>query len=148
MDGIEEQVKLVRLESERLSGYLQNLPKESWQQQSACERWTVADVVAHLIGGSQMYREHISRGLQDDIIPPEGFPAAGEADPEVLGNLNAHKAVFRRVGFGDRLLSTFQSTNEDLNQLLARLGSGDWDKPCYHPAGVIPVPDLCFAAYV
>lgn len=139
MDGIEERVQQVRLESERLTAYLQNLPKEAWQQQSACERWTVADVVAHLIGGAQMYREHVSRGLQDDIIPPEGFPPAGDTDPEVLGNLNAHRAIFRRAGFGDRLLSTFQSSNEQLNELLARLGTRDWDKPCYHPAGVIPV---------
>ena len=86
-----------------------------------------------------MYQEHISRALHDDIVPPEGFPPAGEADPEVLGNLNAHRAVFRRLGFGDQLLSTFHSTNEQLNQLLARLGNRDWDKPCYHPAGVIPV---------
>lgn len=139
MDGIEEQVKQVRLESERLSEYLQSLPNEAWQQQSACERWNVADVVAHLIGGAQMCREHISRGLQGDIIPPEGFPPAGEADPEVLGNLNAHRAIFRRAGLGNRLLSTFQSSNEQLNQLLDRLSSKDWEKPCYHPCGVIPV---------
>ena len=139
MDGIEGHVNQVRLESERLSQYLQSLPNDPWQQQSACERWTVADVVAHLIGGAQMYWEHVSRGLQDDIIPPEGFPPAGDVDPEVLGNPNAHRAIFRRAGFGNQLLSTFQSTNEQLNQLLGRLSSSDWDKPCYHPAGVISV---------
>ena len=139
MDDIAERVEQVLQESVRLGKYLQNLPPNAWQQQSACERWTVADVVAHLIGGAQMYREHISRGLQDDIIPPEGFPAPGKADPEVLGNLNAHRTIFRRVGLGNQLLSTFQSTNEELNQLLTSLNGRDWDKLCYHPIGVIPV---------
>ena len=139
MDGTEKRVEQVRLESERLSEYLQNLPREAWQQQSARERWTVADVVAHLIGGAQMYREHISRGLQDDLVPPEGFPPAGKTDPGVLGNLNAHRTIFRRVGLGNQLLPAFHSTNEQLNELLTSLSGKDWDKPCYHPVGVISV---------
>ena len=139
MDAIEERVGQVRLESDRLGQYLRNLPNSAWQQQSACEQWTVADVVAHLIGGAQMYTAHISRGLKGDTIPPEGFPPPGESDPEVMGNLNAQRAVFRRAGLGDQLLSVFQSTNGQLNQLLARLSPVDWDKPCYHPIGVIPV---------
>ena len=139
MDDLAERVELVLQESLRLSEYLQNLPPGAWQQQSACDRWTVADVVAHLIGGAQMYREHISRGLKDDIVPPEGFPPAGTADPGVLGNLNAHRTIFRRVGLGNQLLPAFQSTNEQLNDLLASLSASDWDKPCYHPGGVISV---------
>ncbi len=139
MDPIEDRVSQVRLESERLSQYLENLPNQAWEQQSACERWTVADVVTHLIGGAQMYTEHMSRGLNGDIIPPEGFPAAGESDPEVMGNLNAHRTIFRRAGLGDQLLQTFQSSDDRLNQPLASLSAPDWDKPCYHPFGVIPV---------
>ena len=139
MDAIGERVRLVQLESERLVRYLENIPNQAWQQQSACERWTVADVVAHLIGGAQIYSDHISRGLKGDTVPPEGFPPPGESDPEVMGNLNAHRTIFRRVGLGDRLLSTFQSTNDQLNQLLASLSATDWEKSCYHPIGVIPV---------
>ena len=127
------------MESEQLDKYLQTLPATVLEQQSACERWTVGDVVAHLIGGAQMCAEHISRGVQGNLAPPEGFPPAGEGDPEVMGKLNAHRTIFRRAGFGNKLLPAFKSTNDRLNQLIAGLSPDDWDKPCYHPIGVIPV---------
>lgn len=139
MDWPQERADQARLESERLDEYLQTLPAEALEQQSACEQWTVGDVVAQLIGGAQMCAEHITRGVQGNIAPPDGFPPAGEGDPEVMGQLNAHRTIFRRAGIGNQLLPVFRSANDRLNQLIAGLRPDDWDKPCYHPIGVIPV---------
>lgn len=139
MNAIEHPVKEVLLESQKLGKYLGALTQTSMEEQSACDQWTVADVVAHLIGGAQVFIEQLRRGLGGDATPPEGFPAAGEADTVVMGGLNAHRTVFSRVGLGDRLLPTFQPTNDQINQLFAGLNPEDWDKPCYHPVGVISV---------
>lgn len=132
-------VELVQAESERLGHYLSNLSQSAMEQQSACDQWTLADVVAHLIGGAQVFLEQSQRGLRGEAAPPEGYQEVGEADPADMGRLNAHRTIFRRVGLGDRLLSTFQTTNAQLNQLFAGLGPEDWAKPCYHPVGVISV---------
>ena len=139
MPQFEKRLELVQSESAKLGHYLSNLNQSAMEQQSACDQWTVADVVAHLIGGAQVFLDQLKRGLRGDAAPPEGQPAAGEADPAVMGGLNAHRTIFRRVGLGDRLLPTFQATNDQINQLFAGLGPEDWDKPCYHPVGVISV---------
>lgn len=139
MSQIENRVELVQGESERLGHYLSNLSPSAMEEQSACDHWTVADVVAHLIGGAQVFIEHLQRGLQGEAAAPEGHPAAGEADPAVMGGINTHRTIFRRAGLGDRLLPTFQATNAQLNQLFAGLRPEDWDKPCYHPMGVLSV---------
>ena len=77
MDAPEKQIPLVQAESERLKQYLTTLPPAAWTQPSACDRWQVRDVVAHLVGGAENYVSYISRGLQGDALPPEGAPAAG-----------------------------------------------------------------------
>lgn len=139
MPQFEKRVELVQSESAKLGHYLSNLSQSAMEQQSACDEWTVADVVAHLIGGAQVFLEQLQRGLRGEASPPEGQPAAGEADPAVMGSLNAQRTIFRRVGLGDRLLPAFQAINDQINQLFAELGPEDWAKPCYHPIGVISV---------
>ena len=128
----------MRLESQRLSEYLDNLPPGAWETQSACERWSVGDVVAHLVSGAEFYAEQVSRGMQGEHEPLPGYPVPGEMDPQDLGNLNANRTVFRRAGLGNRLLPTFKSTNQRVNQVFANLNPEDCDKPCYHPWGATP----------
>ena len=48
MDTPAERVKIAIAESERLKEYLSFLPPEAWNKPSACDRWKVRDVVAHL----------------------------------------------------------------------------------------------------
>ena len=78
-DTPESRVDLVRRESEQLKQYLEALPPEAWIQPSACDRWQVSDVVAHLIGGAELYAGMISRGLQG-----ESSAAGGNAPPQAL----------------------------------------------------------------
>ena len=138
METIQDRVSDVRIETDRLNRYLQALTKDAWEQQSACESWTVAEVVAHLLAGTKFYMSCISRGLDGDTTPPSGFLPAGAGDPSVLGSMIAWYSVSLRKELGEGLLAAFRSANDELNRLLAGLSTNEWDKPCYHPIGDIP----------
>ena len=64
MDTPEETVQLIIAESERLTQYLTTLPPEAWSRPSACMRWEVRDVVAHLASGAEVYTDVITRSVQ------------------------------------------------------------------------------------
>ena len=136
MDTIQDRVKQVRLESEGLIQYLESLPQEAWEQQSACAGWTIADVAAHLAGGAKFYTSIILRGLEGHTTPPDGFSFPFGAPPKVMSLVNAKVAVSFRNDLGDGLLPEFRSTNEKMNQTL--VGINDWETPCYHSIGVVP----------
>lgn len=138
MDAIKDQVLLIRLESEQLSGYLGTLPEEAWRKESACDRWTVADVVAHICFGAQFYERCISRGLQGDTGPPNGFPPPGQGGPGIMGEMITQGAIGLRKTLGDQLLPTFDATSGQLHRLVSGLSPEDWNASCYHPAGLLP----------
>ncbi len=52
---------------------------------------------------------------------------------------SAQIVIADRERLGDRVFATFQATTDYLHQVLGRCGPADWDTPCYHPRGVIPV---------
>ena len=135
----EQRVNLLETESQRFVDYLSGLPEESWAQQSACERWLVGDVVAHLTGGVDNYFGNISRGVAGDSSPPEGSAASAPADAAARLAANAQRAVALREQLGQELLPTFAARCRDLDQLLAGLGQQDWQKRCFHNAAIISV---------
>jgi uncharacterized protein (TIGR03083 family) len=146
MDSPEERVKIVIAESECLKQYLNTLPPEAWTKPSACDRWEVRDVVAHLAGQGQFYADMITRSLQGDASTPEGRPAPGTANAASFAEGGAQRAIARREQLGDQLLAEFHETNDQLNHLLASLGPQDWEKPHYfNSLGIAPLrfrPDL------
>jgi hypothetical protein len=82
---------------------------------------------------------NISRGLQGDASPPEGFPPAGDGDFAARMAANAQRAVTFRESLGADLLPTFSAACDRLDGLLDGLGPQDWGKLCYHPLVIIPV---------
>jgi uncharacterized protein (TIGR03083 family) len=130
-------VQLVQTESERLGQYLHSLSPDAWSRPSACHRWAVRDVVGHLIMGAELYRSTVFRGLHKNVVPLEGFPAAGTVNAASASAFLDQVSVARRESLGDHLLSTFNATNGQLNRLLASLGLHEWETPCYHPAGLL-----------
>jgi len=139
MASPEQRVNLVKSESERIQKYLGTLSAEALTRPSACDRWEVRDVVAHLTGPVEFIAENISRGVRGDSSPPEGSPPASASALAARMEAGAQRAITLRESMGDQLLTTFTGRCEDLNQLLAGLGAEDWEKPCYHPAAIIPV---------
>jgi uncharacterized protein (TIGR03083 family) len=144
MDSPEERVRLVISESERLKQYIHSLPPEAWSTPSACDRWEVRDVVAHLVLGAEIYAESISRGVRGDASAPAGRPPVGAFTAASFSEPMAQITISRREGLGEQLLSTFNETNDQLNLLYAGLGPQDWEKPCYHGAAALVAPVLTF----
>jgi uncharacterized protein (TIGR03083 family) len=139
MDSAEETVKILIAESERLKQYLTSLPPEAWSKPSACGRWEVRDVVAHLAGGAEFCTDVISRGLQGDVSPPAGRPAPGSANAASSAEGNAQRVIARRERLGDQVLANFLTANDQLNHLLASLSPQDWAKPHYSALGITPL---------
>jgi uncharacterized protein (TIGR03083 family) len=138
LDSFEERAKLYKSESERFQDYLKNLPPEAWSMQSACDEWTVADVVAHLVGNSEFYAGTVARGLQGESSPPEGRPEAGTGHPSISAASLAKSSIAARERLGDKLLETYLENDNHLINLLTGLSSDDQAKPCYHPGSIVP----------
>ena len=138
MDAYEGRVVLLRSDSERFERYLSALPDDAWSRQSACDRWQVADVVAHLVGVAEFYAGTVTRGVQGDTSTPEGRAPAGSANAASSSEGIARGAVANRERLGDQLLSTLSSRDNHLNEVLVGLRLEDRDKPCYHPGGFVP----------
>ena len=80
----------------------------------------------------------VSRGLRGDSSAPDRFPLVGSFDTARAADAIAKMAISARQELGDRLLPTFESKTDGLNQLLAGLGSQQLEVPCYYPFGTLP----------
>ena len=49
IDTSRTQAELIRTESERIMEYFDSLSPEDLEKPSPCERWTVGEVIAHLV---------------------------------------------------------------------------------------------------
>jgi len=134
----EKHVQLAEQEFRRLRSYLGDLPPSAWLQPSACDGWEVRDVAAHLIWVAELIRGTVSRGLQGDVSPPEGFPPARAANADSASGMFGQQAVSLRESLGDHLLPALDSANCRLNQLLGGLSAEEWDTPCYFPSSNLP----------
>ena len=137
MTSSPDRVRLLRSETQRFHEYLSTLPDEAWSQQSACERWQVDDVVAHLTGAVDMYAGNMSRGVQGDASPPEGAGPTGTGDLAARLEANTQRTITLKESLGKDLLPTFGARCDDLDRLLASFGPQDFEKPCYHPAAIL-----------
>jgi len=119
--------------------YINYLPSSAWGQQSACDRWTVCDVIVHMVNVNKAFAAFISRGLQGIQAPPEGATAPGTLSASSAAEI-WHKSVLSvRKRLGNEILSRFTASSDHLDKLLADLKDADWEKPCYHPAAIFPV---------
>ena len=137
----EERIRILSEETGRLENYLSGLPVEAWSLPSSCERWTVADVVAHLTLLGKNYPARINRASQGDASPDTPAHrrlASGQLDPAEEGD----QAISLRQELGDQLLSEFIKGNQAINQALARVGPQDWDKLVYRGVGTEPLRNL------
>jgi uncharacterized protein (TIGR03083 family) len=143
-----QRVKVFRSEAEDLQRYLSGLSPDAWSRPSACERWMVADVVAHLASALESYTGNLTRGLAGDASPTPGRPGpstwitASAAERTLRAEDAAQRIIAYRESLGDRLLPTLHAAIDEFNQLLNSLSAQDWDKLCYHPRAEIPAQNL------
>ena len=136
----EQRVNILQAEAESFKTYLSSLPAEAWNQPSACEGWTVADVGGHLNG--QNFASRVARGLADDASPPEGAPLVEHHDEDRFAEDIFQRALSNREEHGENLLESFIPRLDESVQVFNTVGPNDWEKPCYWPPGPEPVRTL------
>lgn len=127
-------------EATRLGDFLAGLDESAWSRDSACEGWVIGDVVAHLAGGAATWADSINRAVAGDADPPEGqeFMAPGQRGSEVTAE--AARSSHQQLGM--QLMENFRAGYAGLGQVLAGLKAEDWDKPCFHRRGPMPIQDF------
>ena len=131
MVTVQDRINLVKSESQRLTEYVTLLPAEGWSRASACDRWQVRDVVAHVTWAAEGFAESISRGVRGDASAqvPHDFPTDGASGASISEYI-ARSAIAHREALGEQLLAAFITSDDRLNQGFEGLGPEDWDKPC------------------
>ena len=132
-------IDLVNLEADRLREFLSDLDEQGWSRDSACEGWKVEDVVGHLTAGAESWANSITRAVAGEANPPPGqeFLASGDRGSDVI----SQAAISARQQLGPNLLEGYSNGHSRLRQVLSSLGPEDWDKPCYHRRGQMPLQD-------
>jgi uncharacterized protein (TIGR03083 family) len=139
MSRPEDRLTIQQRESEQFIHYLEMLSPEAWSTPSACERWTVADVVAHLTFITQGGIPRVHRALHGDASPPEGATPGGSIDEDAFRESLAQQALATRQALEGRLLQEFSTATRALDQALSRVGPHDWGKRWEHPMGPEPL---------
>ena len=140
MSTPEYRVKVLEAEVGSAKEYLESLRSEDLQKPSACENWTVADVVAHMVG--QDFALRVTRGLQGDSSPPEGAPAVADHDEDRFAQNISDRAKSTNERHGRQLVEVFGQRLAETVEVFAGVPSTDWDKLCYWPPGPEPVRTL------
>jgi uncharacterized protein (TIGR03083 family) len=133
-------VGLIRVEAAQLQNLMASLNPAAWARLSACTGWTVGDVLAHVTQGARTWSASITRAMAGDANPPPGEQTLrpGERGSEAT----AQRAIAFRQALGDAgLLPAFAEGYQHLHQVLQSLQPEDWDRPCYHRRGVMPMRD-------
>lgn len=139
MDTFTECVTLVQSESEGLMNYLRVLPTDAWDHPSACDRWLVRDVVAHLGGSGAFYAESVARGLRGEHVPFGGRPPAGSVKGADFAERIAQRVLETRERLGDGVLTAYEESSNQFNDLVAALTPAAAEALCYHPAKLLSV---------
>ena len=130
-------VKLLEAEGGEVQRYLSSLPLEDLDKDSACEGWTVADVVSHLAG--QPFAARITRGLRGDITPDEGASAIREYSEDQFARDIFDRAQSTKEQHGDRLLEVLFERLDEIGEVFNAVCPDQWETLCYWPPGPEPV---------
>ena len=136
-DRVKERIEVSKAGSARLEQRLRALSAEDLNRPSACDRWAVGDVVAHLVFVVQFQKNMIARGLQGDDSAPEGARRPGAAEVRI-----AQGAIRLREKLGEGLLDAFDEKYREGFELMDSLVPDDYAKSCWHPWGPMTVADF------
>ena len=137
MQNSAERVEVLRQEVATFKERVAALSPEDWDRPSACDGWSVADVVAHLSG--QAFALNVSRGLQGDYSPPAGAAPVTEHNEDEFARNIFQRAFNTRAEAGDHLQEVlFQRLDESVD-VFTGVADRQWDNLCYWPPGPEPV---------
>ena len=118
--------------SQRVESFLQTLGPDDFARRSACEGWTVGDVVGHLIERGGPIPGQIERGLAGDISAPPGALDDPPLNEDQFRIDLDRRAVELRQELGDGLLGEFIRVNREFDRVLSQVQPDDWETLCYH----------------
>ena len=137
MSTVEERIEILKADYQRLEQYLHTLSQEDWNHPSACDQWTVADVIAHLTVGNRSHATWITEALQTDSVTPERLPR--RSNQRVDAAAFAQRVMAWRKELGNHLLSEFVTTSRAIEHAFEQVAPDDWEKLCYRPNGAEPI---------
>jgi uncharacterized protein (TIGR03083 family) len=141
METFDAYVPIVHTEADGLAQFLDTLSADEWQRPSACELWTIRDVVAHLVWVADFYTDTVSRGMHGDISLPANRPPGDAPDPAAMPAYFDQHAIRVRDRVGAPLLPTFRASYGALSSLMGGLSPQQWAMPCaffQHFGGTLP----------
>ena len=136
---VEENIRLVRVLSNDLASFLHSLPDDVWRDAetyaSACDRWNMADVVAHLISVAHTLAMSVERAVKGSVAPPMGYRRQ-TSDERV------ESVVSLREAFDEDLFPEFNASCLRINRLLVGLEPETYFLPAWRPNAVLDVSRL------
>ena len=141
IDQVKERIEVAKAEFTRLEGRLRGLSSEDFNMASACDKWQLGDVVAHVVFVVQFQKNMTMRGLQGESDAPEGARRAAAKDVPTDVRI-AQGAIRLREKLGDGLLDALRKNYQEGFELLDSLTTADYGKPCWHPWGPMTVADF------
>jgi uncharacterized protein (TIGR03083 family) len=147
MAALDSYVPIVQTEADSLAQFLDTLSADDWRRPSACDLWTVCDVVAHLIWVADFYTDTVSRGMQGDISQPADHPPGDAPEQAAMPEYFHQQTLKMRDRVGTQLVPTFRSRFRALSNLISGLSPQQWTMPCAffrHRGGTQPAHAFLF----
>lgn len=140
MTTVASNIDLLEREARLLLDFLEDLPQHAWAVDSACEGWTVADVIGHLTSVDLSTR--LLRGLDGDHSPPEGSPSPEQHDEDSFAQSIYQRAVDASQRLGNGLLDDFTQRIDETVALFRQVQPDQWNNLVYWPAGPMRMDTL------
>ena len=140
MNGPANRIDLLEHEAKMLLDFLGDLPRDAWATDSACEGWTVADVIGHLTSVDLSTR--LLRGLDGDHSPPEGSPSPEQHDEDAFARSIYQRALDASQRLGGGLHEDFTLRINETVALFRQVRPEQWDNLVYWPAGPMSMDTL------
>ena len=137
--SVEKKIQIIRALSNDLAGFLHTLPEDVWRDAdvygSACDKWNMADVVAHLIDVANTFTMSIERAVNGNVSPPMGHR-------QLTSEEWVQSVISLRDAYGEDLFPEFNTACLRLNRLIVELEPDQYELPAWHPFRVMTVERL------
>lgn len=140
MTTMSSRIDLFEREAQMLLDFLGDLPPDAWLADSACEGWTVADVIGHLTSVDLSTR--LLRGLEGDHSPPEGSPSPEQHDEDAFARSIYQRAVGASQRLGGGLLEDFTLRINETVAQFRQVRPEQWGNLVYWPTGPMSMDTL------
>ena len=136
----EERAAILKAEHQRLEQYLSTLSPNAWGSPSTCDRWTVADVIAHITMFNRDTALRIIDSLEAEPLKAEDLPS--RSNERVDAASMADIVIAFRKEIGDQLLPEFVKSGRAIEKAFDQVGPRDWGRLCYRRTGAEPIRNI------